>query len=39
MNTLMETVCMKRWQVFVLLGATGFAIGNILAKASTALGF
>jgi hypothetical protein len=39
MNMLMETVCIKRWQVFILLGATGFAIGNILAKATTALGF
>lgn len=39
MTSLMETVCIKRWQAFVLLGASGFAVGNILAKVTTALGF
>ena len=39
MKSLTETVCIKSWQVFVLLGATGFAVGNVLAKVTTALGF
>ena len=39
MKSLTETVCLKRWQAFVLLGLSGFAIGNVLAKTVTALGF
>lgn len=34
-----ETIIMKRWQALVLLGLSGFAIGNVLAKLTTALGF
>jgi hypothetical protein len=34
-----KTVCVKQWLVFVMLGASGFAIGPILAKITTALGF
>jgi hypothetical protein len=39
MNTLTETICIKRWQAFVLLGAAGYAVGAIVAKLTTALGF
>lgn len=38
MNSLAETVCLKRWQLFVLIAMTGFAVGSLLAKASTAMG-
>lgn len=34
-----HTITLKRWQAFVLLGLSGFAIGNVLAKLTTALGF
>ncbi len=39
MNSLTETIWIKRRQAFVLLGASGFAVGSILAKITTALGF
>jgi hypothetical protein len=39
MNSLTETICIKRWQVFVLIGASGYAVGSILAKVTNALGF
>lgn len=39
MHILTKTVCVKQWQVFVMLAMTGFATGNILAKITTALGF
>jgi hypothetical protein len=39
MKSLTETIGIKRWQVFVLLGASGYAVGAILAKVTTALGF
>jgi hypothetical protein len=39
MKSLTETICIKRWQAFVLLGASGYALGSILAKVTTALGF
>jgi hypothetical protein len=34
-----HTITMKRWQAFVLLGFSGFAIGNMLAKLTNAMGF
>lgn len=34
-----KTVCLKQWQVFVMLGASGFALGNILAQLTSVLGF
>lgn len=39
MSRLTETICMKRWQAYVLLAMTGFAVGNILAKTATAFGY
>lgn len=39
MSIFNKTVCVKQWQVFVMLAMTGFAIGGILAKITTALGF
>ncbi len=39
MTSLTETICLKRWQAYVLLGLSGFAVGNILAKTTAALGF
>jgi hypothetical protein len=34
-----STITIKRWQAFLLLGLSGFAIGNVLAKLTTAFGF
>ena len=34
-----EPITMKSWQAFVLLAASGFAIGTLLARTATALGF
>jgi hypothetical protein len=39
MPNLQKSVCVKQWQLFVMLGMSGFAVGNILAKLTTALGF
>lgn len=39
MTDLRKSVCVKQWQLFVMLGMSGFATGNILAKLTTALGF
>jgi hypothetical protein len=39
MYKLNQAVCVKQWQVFLMLGLSGFAIGNVLAKITTALGF
>jgi len=39
MTDLQKTICVKQWQLFVMLGMSGFAVGNILAKLTTALGF
>lgn len=39
MEHLTDTISMKLWQAFVLLGASGFAVGTLLSKATTALGF
>lgn len=38
MKVLTETISLKIWQVFVIIAMTGFAVGNILAKMTTALG-
>jgi hypothetical protein len=38
MTNLQKSVCVKQWQLFVMLGMSGFAVGNILAKLSSALG-
>jgi hypothetical protein len=38
MNTLTETVCLKRWHLFTLIAITGYATGAIIAKAANALG-
>lgn len=39
MNSLTETISIRRWQAFVLVGMSGFAVGNIIAKVTTALGW
>ena len=39
MSLLNKTVCVKQWQLFVMLTMTGFAIGSIAAKAVNALGW
>lgn len=38
MKSLTDTVCLKCWQVYVLIVMTGFAVGNIFAKTANALG-
>lgn len=38
MNSLSETICLKRWQAILLLALSGFAVGNILAKSTAAIG-
>ena len=38
MTALVETICVKRWQVFAMLGLSGYAVGNLIAKAVGALG-
>lgn len=39
MSLLTKTVCVKQWQLFVMLAMTGFATGTVLAKITIALGF
>lgn len=39
MKLLTETVSIKVWQGAVLLAASGFAAGTVLAKITAALGF
>lgn len=39
MSTLNTTVCVKQWQILVMLAMTGFATGAMLVKLTTALGF
>jgi hypothetical protein len=34
-----KSVCVKQWLVFMMLGASGFAVGTVLAKITNALGF
>jgi hypothetical protein len=38
MNSLTETVCLKRWHAFVLLAMSGYAVGSIIAKTMNAVG-
>lgn len=38
-TSLSEKVCVKRWQVFTMRGLSGFAVSNMLAKITSALGF
>ncbi len=38
MKSLTETISIRFWQAITLLGMSGFAIGTILAKITTALG-
>ncbi len=38
MKTLVETVCVKRWQVLLLLAMSGYALGNILSTTMAAVG-
>jgi hypothetical protein len=38
MNSLTETISLERWHVFVLLAMSGYAVGSIIAKVTTALG-
>jgi len=33
-----KTVCVKQWLVFVMLGASGFACGTVLARIAGAIG-
>lgn len=39
MISLNKPICIKQWQAIVLLAMSGFAVGNVLAKVTTALGF
>lgn len=39
MKSLNDTICLKRWQAYGLLGMSGFACGMILARTVSALGF
>jgi hypothetical protein len=38
MNSLTETISLKRWHAFVMLAMSGYAVGSIIAKVTTALG-
>lgn len=38
MNKLSSAICIRYWQACVLLGLTGYAVGNIAAKITGALG-
>lgn len=38
MNSLTETISRKRWHAFVLLAMSGYTVGSIIAKVTTALG-
>lgn len=38
MKSLTDTVCVQRWQAFVLLAMTGFAFGTIIARLVDAMG-
>jgi hypothetical protein len=38
MNSLTETIILERWHAFVLLAMSGYAVGSIIAKVTTALG-
>jgi len=38
MKSLSETISVKHWQAILLLSLSGFAVGNILAKSTAAIG-
>lgn len=38
MTKLNDIVCIRRWQACLLIAMSGFAAGNILAKATNSLG-
>jgi hypothetical protein len=38
MNSLTETISLKRWHAFILLAMSGYAVGSIIAKVTNALG-
>ena len=38
MDFFSKTICVKQWLVCLMLGASGFAVGTVLAKAANALG-
>jgi hypothetical protein len=38
MNSLTKTISLKRWHAFVLLAMSGYTVGSIIAKVTTALG-
>lgn len=38
MEFLSKGVCVKQWQVFLMLLLSGFAVGSIAAKIANALG-
>ena len=38
MTKLNHTICIRRWQADGLIGMTGFAVGNALAKTAKILG-
>jgi len=38
MKSLTETVCVTRWQVFVMLAMSSYAVGAIAAKVTTTQG-
>lgn len=33
-----DTISMKRWQAYILLGLTGFAVGTMLSRLAGAFG-
>ncbi|WP_277601951.1 hypothetical protein [Altererythrobacter sp. BO-6] len=33
-----ERICMTRWQAYLLLGSSGFAVGTLLARTVDAIG-
>lgn len=38
MTKLTDTIHLKRWQAYLLLAMSGFAVGNILAKTTAMFG-
>lgn len=39
MSSLTDTICMKRWQAYVLLAMTGLAMGFAVGQTASAIGF
>ena len=38
MTSLQDTITMKRWQAYLMLAMSAFAVGNVLARTVAALG-